>query len=696
MAGNHIDLGSDHRCIRLQSTVTSKQVNTKRWHRKPQQQQSKPTWPPPNSDTYRNHLTTQLSDIDITADVSHGCSQIESAIKAALPDKPHTTTHTTSNDDLKALLRRSLEERNSITEHSDRARRQELNKQVRKEIRAIRRAERCSCIDRIIEDFRGLKKIAGIKSTRAKTLIPSMNSSDGRTVRDRKGIADIFADFYESLYAQKEADIQHDMTGKQNTTDATSDIPPFTPDELAKAMTQLRNGKASDKAGIIAEMLKGGGDKLHDALLNLYNEVIKRDATTPEQWKRAHIMVIYKSGDPQQPSNYRPITVIPLLYKLFARMIYNRLEPLLDPQQPPEQAGFRRQYSTEDHLFTLVMTQEKANEWRIPLWTATLDFRKAFDTVTHSALWTALEAQHIPKAYIALLAKLYSNQTATVRTDQTSREFSIRRGTKQGDPLSSLLFNSLSEHIFRQLVPTWRRLGYGVCLDSATNHLTDLRFADDVILFATSLRQIKSMLTGVHTEAAKTGLELHPDKTKIMHNQQHRKPRNHPEYTPIAELQVEILPHASSQKYLGRKFTFDNPHETELNNRIAAGWRKFHMFKRELTTRSYSLRGRLRLFHGVVTPTVLYSCTAWTLTTQIQNKLKRTQRQMLRMIIGSPRRRCPTAQQEQQQEQQQQPQQQQQQQPHRQQVHDMSHTQHQPQQVPNESKTDTPTNIHPT
>lgn len=136
------------------------------------------------------------------------------------------------------------------------------------------------------------------------------------------------------------------------------------------------------------------------------------------------------------------------------------------------------------------------------------------------------------------------------------------------------------------------------------------------------------------------GLELHPDKTKILHNQQQqRRPRQQPEHVKINDMKAEVLPHTSSQKYLGRRFSFHNSTQTEVENRIAAGWRKFFLLKRELTTKSYSVKGRLRLFNGTVTPTIFYGSAAWTLTTELENRIRRTQRQMLRMVLGSSRRR---------------------------------------------------------
>ena len=100
-----------------------------------------------------------------------------------------------------------------------------------------------------------------------------------------------------------------------------------------------------------------------------------------------------------------------MLYKLFSRLVYNRLEPILDPQQSKDQAGFRKKRSTMDHLFATVLIQEVADEWKFPIWTAAVDLKKAFDSVTHGALWRALADQDVPDGYIHLLDKLYTGQT---------------------------------------------------------------------------------------------------------------------------------------------------------------------------------------------------------------------------------------------------------------------------------------------
>ena len=353
------------------------------------------------------------------------------------------------------------------------------------------------------------------------------------------------------------------------------------------------------------------------------------------------ITVILKSGDKRLPSNYRPITVIPILYKLFARLLFKRLVGILDPEQSPDQAGFRSGFSTDDHLFTVEHLQEKGYEFQIPIWFAAIDFQKAFDSVEHQAVWNALARQHVPVAYIQLLQKLYSEQSACVRTDVESRRFTITRGTKQGDPLSSLLFNALLEDLMRAVKPEWERKKYGMILGyTKLSQLTNLRFADDVLLIGGAQLQIKKMLGDVRRVAGEVGLLLHPGKkTKILTNSTIGTGRGRAKFAVVGDLEIEIVDLAGSTKYLGRLLTFTDPTETDIEHRIRQAWKAFMSYKDELTNRSYLLTNRLRLFDSVVTPTFLYGSSSWVLTRTMERKARRTQRRMLRMILGAGRRR---------------------------------------------------------
>ena len=152
------------------------------------------------------------------------------------------------------------------------------------------------------------------------------------------------------------------------------------------AIKSLKSGRCQDTAGIKAEMLKTGGEVLVGVLLDLYNQILCGGMQAPKAWKHSVISVIYKNGDETLPQNYRPICIIPLLYKLFSTLLYKRIYPVLDAAQCKDQAGFRSRYSTVDHMFVFTMLQERSEEFGLNSWVAAIDFKKAFDTIRQNYL----------------------------------------------------------------------------------------------------------------------------------------------------------------------------------------------------------------------------------------------------------------------------------------------------------------------
>ena len=99
--------------------------------------------------------------------------------------------------------------------------------------------------------------------------------------------------------------------------------------------------------------------------------------------------------------------------------------------------------------------------------------------------------------------------------------FEIKRGTKQAEPLSSLLFNTVLQVALKNYLPRWqKKKGMGICLgDHELDCLTNLRFADDVLLFATSMEQLQKMMCEFQTKHRKGGTQGISRKTKILNNQ---------------------------------------------------------------------------------------------------------------------------------------------------------------------------------
>ena len=123
----------------------------------------------------------------------------------------------------------------------------------------------------------------------------------------------------------------------------------------------------------------------------------------PSQWKESNTVLLYKKGDREDLKNYRPICLLSHICKLFTKITVERLSGHLDEQQPREQAGFRKKYSTMDHIFTLTQLLERAREYRLPMCVAFVDYEKAFDSVEINAVLQSLRKHGVSSQYVDLL-----------------------------------------------------------------------------------------------------------------------------------------------------------------------------------------------------------------------------------------------------------------------------------------------------
>lgn len=108
-------------------------------------------------------------------------------------------------------------------------------------------------------------------------------------------------------------------------------------------------GKAPGKDGVTSEMLKSGGEQLWKILAKRFTHYLD-EGNIPSQWKESNTILLYKNGEREDLKNY---LVLSHVYKLFTKVILNRLSQHLDEQQPREQAGFQKNYRTIDHTFIL-------------------------------------------------------------------------------------------------------------------------------------------------------------------------------------------------------------------------------------------------------------------------------------------------------------------------------------------------------
>ena len=176
-------------------------------------------------------------------------------------------------------------------------------------------------------------------------LIPKIRNKDGEAEKTRQGIANVFAKFYEELYKGEDG---QDEEGKYTHIDhenadssRNETIPEFKREEIQAAIHRLKKGKAKDNSGVRAEQLKICSEETKEKIRNIFNDIARQNDFTPNSWRKIRIQVIHTKGNREDPGNYRPICGLPILYKLFATVLYARLAPGLHKVQPPDQAGFR-------------------------------------------------------------------------------------------------------------------------------------------------------------------------------------------------------------------------------------------------------------------------------------------------------------------------------------------------------------------
>ena len=210
--------------------------------------------------------------------------------------------------------------------------------------------------------------------------------------------------------------------------------------------------------------------------------------------------------DMRDIKNYRPISLLSHIYKLFTQILQKRVERVLDENQPREQAGFRKGYSTVDHLQTINQLIEKCNEFNRPLCIGNFDYEKAFNSIEHKAIFKALRPIGINETYITILEDTY---TRVHMDSQVSEEMPMPRGVRQGGPIFPKLFKATIQEMFKNVQLEEK----GINIDGEKP--SNLRFTDDVTLTTEDVRYMEHHLIIVNEESLKISLKIHKGKTKF-------------------------------------------------------------------------------------------------------------------------------------------------------------------------------------
>lgn len=494
-----------------------------------------------------------------------------------------------------------------------------LNREISKRVRHDLRCSNTLLIERAIEQNRGSKVF--VKSL-GRSHLTKLTTVSGEVVASKLAVLSEVESFYGDLYASHASrpDPENEDPRAKLTRHFTEDLPEVSIDEIGMALRQLKNGKAPGEDGVTTELLKAGGKPVLKALQKLFNAVLF-EGRTPEAWSRSVVVLFFKKGNKTMLRNYRPISLLSHVYKLFSRVITNRLARRLDEYQPPEQAGFRSGYGTIDHIHTVRQIIQKTEEYNQPLCLAFVDYEKAFDSIEIWSVLESLQRCQVDWRYVRVLKCLYKAATMSVQVqDQHTRPIPLHRGVRQGDVISPKLFTNAMEDLFKTL--HWKRRGINI----NGEYISHLRFADDIVIMAETLQDLQQMLNDLADSSVRIGLRMNFDKTKVMFNE-HVLPE------PVA-VHGAVLEVVQKYVYLGQALQLGrNSFEDEVNRRIQLGWAAFGKLRRVFSS-SIPQCLKTKVFNACVLPVMTYGAETWTLTVRLVHKFKVAQRAMERYMLG--------------------------------------------------------------
>ena len=207
-------------------------------------------------------------------------------------------------------------------------------------------------------------------------------------------------------------------------------------------MAALKNNKAAGRDDILVEQLKYLGPNAHKWLLTMLN-ISFMENKIPTIWRQSKIIAILKPGkDSSIPKNYRPISLLCHTYKLYEKMILNRIAPAIEQHLIKEQAGFRSGKSCTSQLLNLTQHIEDGYEEGMITGTAFVDLSAAYDTVNHRLLIQKLYNTTLDSQLCRVIQNLLSDRRFYVELNNERSRWRIQKnGLPQGSVLSPTLFN---------------------------------------------------------------------------------------------------------------------------------------------------------------------------------------------------------------------------------------------------------------
>ena len=279
-----------------------------------------------------------------------------------------------------------------------------------------------------------------IKNQKSTSGFPSNVNYDGLQSTSNADAANLFATFFESVFTRVSPVPRRDCFAHIPSYDIALPVVQFSSIDVLKALNELDTGKVSSPDGIPPLLLKKCSRSLATPIARIFNHSLQ-NMVFPAAWKRACIIPIHKTGNRTLVTNYRGISILCCLSKVFEKLVHNIVYNVVSPIISESQHGFMKHRSTTTNLMCYVSALSREIELRRQVDSVYIDFEKAFDTVPHLLVITKLKHMGFPAWFTEWLWSYLSDRSAHVMVNSArSRNFNITSGVPQGSVLGPLIF----------------------------------------------------------------------------------------------------------------------------------------------------------------------------------------------------------------------------------------------------------------
>lgn len=456
-----------------------------------------------------------------------------------------------------------------------------------------------------------------IRHRQVNTRIPDVMKYNSHESNDPEEICNMFSEFFYSVYERSSAASSVSLIENSEISPCASSISgiKLLLNDIRGQLESLDVSKGAGPDGIPPYFIKNTADTICVPLKIIYQKCLE-SGFFPNIWKLANITPVYKSGNRQDVKNYRPISLLSTLSKVFERIVHHEVYNNVKNILIPEQHGFVKKRSTTSNLLLYTNYLFQSMDSGVQVDSVYTDFCKAFDKVDHVKLLERIHYNGIRGNLLRWFHSYIMNRTQKVVINGfASNTVAVTSGVPQGSILGPLLFILFINDI-----------------DSCFHFSKFLLYADDLKIYHTihnsdDCTRLQQDLNRFNDYCVRNKLHLATSKCKTITFTKNLNVINF-DYSLNGTIVERVTVMRDLGVYLDCQLHL-NAHIDHITNKAF----KLYGFVRRATNEFKNIKSYIYLFASIIRPTLEYAAMIWNpFYKKYDDQIESVQRKFLRSI----------------------------------------------------------------